>query len=80
MTTKTPLDESVSFIEYWDAVDAAFLKFFGIDTWDVGIDHDLIASAQEECQAPEDFARWFGNKYDLEYVAHLEEFCIGPGR
>ena len=61
-------DEPTSFIEYWNAVDAAMLKFFGIVTSDAGIDVDLIASAQEECQTPEDFARWYGEKYDLTYL------------
>jgi Protein of unknown function (DUF3768) len=57
-----------SFIEYWEAVDAAMLKLFGIDTRDAGIDVDLIASAQEESQSPEEFARWYGDKYDLTYL------------
>ena len=57
-----------SFIEYWEAVDAAMLKFFGIDTSDAGIEADLIASAQEQCQTPEDFARWYGDKHDLTYL------------
>jgi hypothetical protein len=60
--------ESKPFIEYWQAVDAAMLKFFGMDTSDAGIDADLIASAQEECQTPEDFARWYGGKHDLTYL------------
>jgi hypothetical protein len=60
--------EPTPFIEYWEAVDAALLKFFGIDTSDAGIDADLIASAQEEGQTPEDFARWYGEKYDLTCV------------
>jgi hypothetical protein len=64
-------DEPTPFIEYWKAVDAAMLKFFGIDTSDAGIDADLIASAQEECQTPEDFARWYGDKYDLTYLDDL---------
>jgi hypothetical protein len=62
-------DEPTPFIDYWDAVDAALLKFFGIDTCDAGIDVDLIASAQEECQTPEEFARWFGEKHALTYLA-----------
>ncbi|MGP0076206.1 MAG: DUF3768 domain-containing protein [Bryobacteraceae bacterium] len=61
-------DEQTPFIEYWEAVDTALLKFFGVDTSDVGIDESLIASAQEECQTPEDFARWYGEKYDLTYL------------
>jgi hypothetical protein len=28
------MTETVPFIDYWDALDAAMLKFFGIDTWD----------------------------------------------
>lgn len=43
MTTEEP----ISFIDYWDAVDAAMLKFFGIDTGDAGIEADRIAHAQE---------------------------------
>jgi len=61
-------DQPKSFIEYWEAIDAAMLKFFGIDTSDAGIDAALIASAQEECQTPQDFARWYGDKYDLIYL------------
>jgi len=61
-------DEPTPFIDYWDAVDEAMLKFFGIDTRDAGIEPDLIASAQEECQTPEEFARWYGDKYDLTYI------------
>ena len=53
-------DQQTTFIEYWEAVDAAMLTFFGIDTSDAGIDESLIANAQEECQTPEDFARWHG--------------------
>jgi hypothetical protein len=61
-------DESTSFMDYWEAVDAALLKLFGIDTCDAGIDADLIASAQDECQSPEDFAHGFGTKHDLQYL------------
>ena len=61
-------DEPTPFIEYWEAVDAALMKFFGIDTADAGIDENLIAGAQEEGQTPEDFARWYGEKYGLTYI------------
>jgi len=61
MTTEEP----VPFIDYWDALDAALLKLFGIDTWDAGIEADQIAAAQEEGDTPEDFALWFGEKYGL---------------
>ena len=60
MTTEEP----ISFIDYWDALDAAMLKFFGIDTADAGIEADRIAQAQEGGDSPQDFALWFGEKYD----------------
>jgi hypothetical protein len=61
--------EPMSFMDYWEAVDAAMLKLFGIDTGDAGIEADLIADAQEGGQTPEDFALWFGEKYGLKTVA-----------
>jgi len=72
--------QQTSFIEYWEAVDAAMLKFFGIDTSDAGIDESLIASAQEECQTPEDFARWYGNKHDLTYLDDWKALYGVPAR
>jgi hypothetical protein len=63
MTTEEP----IPFIDYWDAVDAAMLKFFGIDTGDAGIEADRIA--QEGGDTPEDFAIWFGEKYGLRLKA-----------
>jgi hypothetical protein len=65
MTTEEP----IPFIDYWDAVDAAMLKFFGIDTSDAGIEADRIAHAQEDGDTPEDFALWFGEKYCLTLKA-----------
>ena len=64
--------EPVSFLDYWNAVDAAMLKFFGIDTSDAGIDADAIGSAQDEGSTPDDFARWWGDKYDLDYVNDIK--------
>jgi hypothetical protein len=61
-------DEPTPLMDYWEAVDEALQKFFGIDTTDAGIDVGTIASAQNECQTPEDFARWFGKKHDLTYL------------
>jgi ATP phosphoribosyltransferase regulatory subunit HisZ len=61
--------EPISFMDYWEAVDAAMLKLFAIDTGDAGIEADLIAAAQEEGQTPEDFALWFGEKVGLNTVA-----------
>jgi len=65
MTTTEP----VPFIDYWDALDTAMLKFFGIDTGDAGIEADLIAAAQEEGDTPEDVALWFGEKYGLTLIS-----------
>jgi hypothetical protein len=62
MTTEEP----IPFIDYWNAVDAAMLKFFGIDT---GIEADRIAAAQEKGDTPEDFALWFGEKYGLTLLS-----------
>ncbi len=54
-------EDPIPFIDYWNAVDAALLKFFGIDTAEAGIDAALLAAAQEEGQIPEEFARWWGD-------------------
>jgi len=62
-------EEPIAFIDYWNAVDAAMLKFFGIDTGDAGIEADRIAAAQEEGDTPEDFALWFGEKYGLSLIS-----------
>jgi hypothetical protein len=59
-------EEPAAFIDYWDAVDAALLRFFGIDTRDTGMDADQIAEAQESGWTPEELARWYGNRYDLD--------------
>lgn len=53
------------FIDYWDALDRAMEKLFGIDTWDAGIELERIAAAQEDGATPEEFALWFGEKYGL---------------
>ncbi len=58
-------NEDQSFMEYIEAVDAAMIKYFGIDTSEAGIEMDMLADAQEECQTPESFALWYGEKYDL---------------
>ena len=63
--------EPISFMDYWEAVDAAMLKIFAIDTGDAGIEADLIAAAQEEGQTPEDFALWFGEKYGLKLLSEI---------
>jgi hypothetical protein len=65
MTTTEP----VPFIDYWDALDAAMLKFFGIDTGDAGIEADRIAEAQEAGDTPEHFALSFGEKYGLTLIS-----------
>jgi hypothetical protein len=60
--------EPQSFMDYWNDVDAALKKHFGIDTSDAGIEPDVIAGAQEEGQTPEGFALWLGEKYGLKTV------------
>jgi hypothetical protein len=45
--------EPQSFMDYWNDVDAALMKHFGIDTSDAGIEPDVLAGVQEEGQTPE---------------------------
>lgn len=66
------MTESVPFIDYWNAVDAAMLKLFGIDTHDAGIEADRIATAQEENITPEAFALWFGEEYGLQLKSEFD--------
>jgi hypothetical protein len=61
-------NEPTPFIDYWDAVDTAMFRLFGVDTADAGIDPAPIAEAQENGWTPAEFARWFGEKYDLTAV------------
>lgn len=58
-------DSDMGFIEYWDAVDQALLRYFGIHTGNAGIEAESIARAREEGQAPEDLALWWGDTYRL---------------
>jgi len=53
------------FIDYWDAVDAAMVKFFGVDTMETAIEADEIAAAQDAGDKPEDFALSWGKLYGL---------------
>jgi hypothetical protein len=66
------MTEPLPFIDYWDAVDAAMVKLFGIDTFDAGIEADCIATAQDESTSPEDFALWFGEKYGLRLKSEFD--------
>jgi hypothetical protein len=58
MTTET-------FIDYWNAVDAAMQKHFGLDTGTASIRAEVIASGYDGGWTPEDFAFWCGVNYDL---------------
>ena len=71
-------DEPTPFIDYWNALDAALLRFFGIDTADTGLTAEQIAEAQEEGRTPEDLARWYGDKYDLHYLDDWKTFAQDP--
>ena len=64
-------------MDYWNAVDAALMTHFCIDTSDAGIEPAQIAGAQEEGQTPEDFALWFGARYGL---TPLSKFKATRGR
>jgi hypothetical protein len=63
------MTDTMAFIDYWNAVDVAMIKLFGIDTGDAGIEPDRIAAAQEAGDTPEGFALWFGEKYGLALLS-----------
>jgi hypothetical protein len=54
-----------SFIDYWNAVDAAMQDHFGTDTGRAAIGAALIADSQDAGWSPEDFAFWCGENYRL---------------
>lgn len=58
-------EQEPCFMHYWDAIDAALMQHFGIDSCDAGIEPDTIAGAEESGWSPEEFALWYGEKYDL---------------
>ena len=53
------------FIDFWDAVDDQLMALYAIDTWDAGIDPDMLAEAQDDGDTPKAFAIWFGEKMGL---------------
>ena len=61
-------NEPKAFIEYWEAVDAAMRKFFGIDTSDAGLNAAFVAGAQDHGHTPDQFARWCGDMLSLTYL------------
>lgn len=71
-------NEPSPFMDYWNAVDAALRKFFGIDTADTGLTAERIAEAQEEGSTPEELARWYGEKYDLNYLDEWKALAHAP--
>ena len=64
MTTET-------FIDYWDAVDAAMQQHFGLDTGSAGIRTEVIADGSDGGWAPGDFAFWCGVNYELAMLCEL---------
>lgn len=63
--------EDLSFLEYWNQVDAAMFRLFGIDSFSAGMEVNLIAGAQDEGDSPESFALWFGEKYGLRRLPEV---------
>ena len=47
-------------------VDAIMRRDFCIDTADAGLDEEDIARFYADGITPEEFVRWFGEKYDLD--------------
>ncbi len=58
-----------TFIDYWNAVDAAMQEHFGLDTGTAGIRAKVIADGYEYGWNPEDFAFWCGVNYDLAMIS-----------
>jgi hypothetical protein len=58
-----------AFIDYWNAVDAAMQKHFGLDTGTTGVRARLIADSQDAGWSPEDFAFWCGENYNLTMIS-----------
>lgn len=65
-------DQHESFIHYWEDVDAAMLKLFGIHTGDAGIEPGLIAAAQEDGTTPEEFSLSWAERYGLVAISELK--------
>jgi hypothetical protein len=57
-----------SFIDYWDAVDAAMLRHFGTDTAAAGIGAGTVSEGYDYGRAPEDLAFWCGVKFSLSTI------------
>lgn len=57
--------EELSFMHYWEDVDAYFQALYGVDTTDIGMSADEVANAQENGDNPREFVEWFGRKHDL---------------
>jgi hypothetical protein len=57
-----------SFMAYWDKIDAAMKKLFGIDTTDAGIGAGTISNAYDRAWDPEAFALSFGKRYGLRLL------------
>lgn len=55
-----------SFIDYWNAVDDAMRKHFGLDTAAVNVGAGLIADGHEFGWSPEDYAFWIGENKGLQ--------------
>ena len=54
-----------SFIEYWNAVDAALQEHFATDTGVAVIGARVISDGYEHGWSPDDFAFWCGENYSL---------------
>ncbi len=52
-----------SFIDYWDAVDAAMVRHFGTHTGAAGIGAGTVSDGFEHGWSPDDFAFWCGENY-----------------
>jgi hypothetical protein len=58
-----------TFYHAWrEAVDEHLRQFYCITIEDAGFDEEYLLDHWRSNEAPLEFVRWFGNKYDLDHL------------
>jgi hypothetical protein len=60
------MNERASISEWRRRVDALMKRDYAIDTVDAGLSDEEIARHFADGDTPEEFVRWFAEKYDLD--------------
>lgn len=55
----------MNFNRWRDEVDKLLISQFAISIDDAGIDNPELAKAHSQYLSPEEYVRWFADKYDL---------------